>query len=160
MEFGNILIGVISVFICVGPFIIIYIIKVNRQNKMIRTLQNGLPNQKISLGEHEFCSDFLVGIDVEKKYLLFLKNRPNNEFFIRSVDLSTVQSCKVIKGIKNIKDNQKSIDIIEQIDLCLISKNKKEERFVLFNDDENTHLTGELQCAEKWSHLINALILK
>lgn len=160
MELGNIIVGVISVFICVGPFIIIYVVKLNRQNKMLGTLQNGLYNQQINIGQHEFCGDFLLGFDEEKKYLLFLKKRPNNEFFIKSIDLSTVHFCKILKDMKTIKDHQKSNDFIEQIDLCLIDINKKEERLELFNDEYNTQLDGELQCAGKWSHLINALILK
>jgi hypothetical protein len=127
---------------------------------MLGTLQNGLYNQQINIGQHEFCGDFLLGFDVEKKYLLFLKKRPNHEFLIKSIDLSTVHSCKIIKDMKTIKDHQKSNDFIEQIDLCLIDINKKEERLELFNDEYNTQLDGELQFAEKWSHLINALILK
>jgi hypothetical protein len=155
MELGNVVIGIISVLICVGPFILIYLLRVKRQNKMKQTLQMGLTDQRIKIGQHEFCGDFLIGFDTNKRNILFLKRRQNNEFSIKSIDLSSVQSCKVIKEIKTVKNNQKSIDFIEQIDLSILTIHKKEERLELFNDDDNTQLNGELQCAEKWAQWVN-----
>lgn len=155
MELGNIIIGIISALICVGPFILIYLFRVKRQNKMKQTLQLSLPDQRIKIGQHEFCGDFLIGFDTDKRNILFLKNRHNNEFSIKSIDLSTAQSCKVIKEIKTVKNNQKSIDFIERIDLSILTNHKKEEILELFNDDDNTQLNGELQCAEKWAQWVN-----
>jgi hypothetical protein len=50
------------------------------------------------------------------------------------------------------------MEFIEQIELSFISRDKKETKLELFNEERNTQLNGELQCAEKWEQLITELI--
>jgi hypothetical protein len=102
---GNTIIGILSVLICVGPFLGIYLVKVNKQNKILRSLKESVRLLNVSIGEHEFCGDFLLGMDENKKYILFYKNVLNSDAIIKIVDLSSIFSCKVLKETKTIKTN-------------------------------------------------------
>ena len=126
---GNTIIGILSVLICVGPFLGIYLVKVRKQNKILRSLQESMLHLNVTIGEHEFCGDFLLGMDKNKKYILFYKKVLNSDPIVKIVDLSTIFSCKVLK----------------------------ETKLELFNEERNTQLSGELQCAEKWEQLITEL---
>ena len=155
---GNTIIGILSVLICVGPFLGMYLLKVSKQNKILRSLQESVGHLNVSIGEHEFCGDFLLGMDENKKYILFYKNVLNSDAIVKIVDLSTIFSCKVLKETKIIKTTRESMEYIESIELSFISRDKKETRLALFSEEINTQLNGELQCAEKWEQLITELI--
>jgi hypothetical protein len=155
---GNTIIGILSVLICVGPFLGMYLLKVSKQNKILRSLQESVDHLNVSIGEHEFCGDFLLGMDENKKYILFYKNVLNSDAIVKIIDLSTIFSCKVLKETKTIKTTRESMEYIESIELSFISRDKKETRLALFSEEINTQLNGELQCAEKWEQLITELI--
>jgi G:T/U-mismatch repair DNA glycosylase len=112
------------------------------------------------MGEHEFCGDFLLGMDKNKRYILFYKNVLNSDPIVKIVDLSTIFSCKVLKETKTIKTTRESMEYIERIDLSFISRDKKETRLELFSEERNTQLNGELQCAEKWEQVLTELIYR
>ena len=155
---GNTIIGIVSVLICVGPFLGIYLVKVRKQNKILRSLHDSVLHLNVTIGEHEFCGDFLLGMDKNKKYILFYKNVLNSDAVVKIVDLSTIFSCKVLKETKTVKTARENIEFIEQLELSFISRDKKETKLELFNEERNTQLSGELQCAEKWEKLITELI--
>jgi hypothetical protein len=155
---GNTLIGIVSVLICIGPFLGIYLVKVRKQNKILRSLQDSMLHLNVTIGEHEFCGDFLLGMDKNKKYILFYKNVLNSDAVVKIVDLSTIFSCKVLNEMKTVKTARESMEFIEHIELSFISRDKKETKLELFNEERNTQLSGELQCAEKWEKLITELI--
>ena len=155
---GNTVIGILSVLICIGPFLGMYLVKVRKQNRILRSLQESMLHLNVTIGEHEFCGDFLLGMDKNKKYVLFYKNVLNSDAIIKIVDLSTIFSCKVLKETKTIKTTRESMEYIESIELSFISRDKKETRLALFSEEINTQLNGELQCAEKWEQLITELI--
>ena len=155
---GNTIIGILSVLICISPFLGMYLVKVRKQNRILRSLQESMLHLNVTIGEHEFCGDFLLGMDKNKKYVLFYKNVLNSDAIIKIVDLSTIFSCKVLKETKTIKTTRESMEYIESIELSFISRDKKETRLALFSEEINTQLNGELQCAEKWEQLITELI--
>lgn len=158
MNVGSTLIGILSVLICIGPFLGIYVSRVRKQNKILRSLQESMLYLSSHIGQHEFCGDFLLGMDENKKYILFYKTILNSDPIIKIVDLSTIFSCKVLKETKTVKTTRESMKYIEQIELLLLSSDKKETRLALFSEEKNTQLNGELQCAEKWAQLITELI--
>jgi hypothetical protein len=155
---GNTIIGIVSVLICLGPFLGIYLVKVRKQNKILRSMQESVLHLNVTIGKHEFCGDFLLGMDKNKKYILFYKNMLNGDAVVKIVDLSTIFSCKVLKEMKTVKTARESMEFIEQIELSFISRDKNETKLELFNEERNTQLSGELQCAEKWEQLITELI--
>lgn len=155
---GNAIIGIISVIICIGPFIGIYLARVSKQNNILKTVQQHISHLNCKIGTHEFCGDFLIGLDENKRYVLFYKQQINEEPKITTIDLATVFSIKVLKDSKNLQQNKEGSVFIERIRLCLTSANKKETTLEFFNDAINMQLNGELQCAEKWSQIINDLI--
>jgi len=155
---GNTIIGILSVLICVGPFLGIYLVKVSKRNKIMRSLQESMRHLNVTMGEHEFCGDFLLGMDKNKKYILFYKNVLNSDPIVKIVDLSTIFSCKVLKETKTIKTTRESMEYIERVDLSFISRDKKETRLELFSEERSTQLNGELQCAEKWEQVLTELI--
>lgn len=159
MDTGSIIIGVVITVICVSPIIIMNYFRVKKQNKKLNSLKEFGKQHGFQIDQHEFCSDFVIGIDKTKDIALYHK-RHKEEFSNQFVDLSEIRICKVDKKARIVGSGDESVSVIEQIDLCFIPTNKStsETRFELFNEAINIQLGDELQFAEKWSRQINNML--
>jgi hypothetical protein len=159
MDTGTAIIGAIILIICIAPFVIIYFKRVQREKKVLQSLTEVAKQHNCSINKHEFCGDFVLGIDESRRWVFFLKQKEGGAI-MQHIDLSEIGSSKVIRKLHSNKNGHSSTGSIERIDLGFItnSKIKSEKRFELYDDEVNMHLTGELQFAEKWSGMINELI--
>jgi hypothetical protein len=156
MDWGTALIGLLSILICIAPFVILYYKRLKNENKMLQSLNAIAQLHKCKISEHEFCGDFVLGIDENKKFVYFFKQK-REEAISLFVDLSEIQTCQFSKKTRNIKNNAENLVITEQIELCFLTKEKSKSQtsFELYNDEINMQLSGELPFADKWSNKIN-----
>jgi len=159
MDTGSAIIGAVILAICIAPFVIIYYNRVRKEKKVLQSLGEVAKQHNCSINQHEFCGDFVIGIDENRKWVFFHKQK-EGEAITQHIDLSKIGSCKVGKRYLTAKNGHAGTGILEQVDLNFISNNhnKGEMRFELYNDEVNIQLSGEMQCAEKWSGMINELI--
>lgn len=130
-----------------------------KTKKKLNALQEYAKQLDYHIDQHEFCSDFVMGIDLSKGVVLY-HDLHQNESSNQYVELSQIRACKVDKKARIVGSGDSSVSVLEQIDLCFLPSNRSmiETRFKLFDATKNTQLGDELQFAEKWSRQINNML--
>ena len=156
MDWGTAIIGLIMILICIVPFVIMHYNRVKKENKMLHSLKENAQQQNCKISQHEFCGDYVMGIDESRNFVFFFKQK-KEEAISKFVDLSEVHICQAVKKTRNVKIDKENHSIIERVDLSFIltNKNKGEIKFELYDEEINTQLSGELQFVEKWAKQIN-----
>jgi len=159
MNLGSIIIGATLIAIVVVPIVLMEVKRKKREHKKLKSLLNIANQQDCIISKHEVCADFIIGIDESNKKVFFVKQQ-KEEALTLSVDLNETQSCKVINTNRTFKSKEGSQKVIDRLELSFIptNKNKSETKMEFFNADLRGQLNGELQCIEKWSKLVNALL--
>jgi len=156
MDLSTVILGLIMIFICIVPFVIMYYKKKGRENKMMQSLNKTAEQLECKISKHDFCGDFLLGIDDKRNFIFFCKQK-KEEAIPQFVDLTNIQICHVVKQTGNVKNDIGNLGLIERVELSFISANngKTETRFELYDEETNMQLSGELQFADKWAKQIN-----
>lgn len=155
MDLGSTIVGTIILVICIVPFVIMHYNSVKKENKMLQSLNEIAQQHNCNISQHEFCGDFVIGLDENKNFVFFFKQK-KEKAISQFVDLSEIQTCKAVKSTRTIKSKDGDVRIPERVVLSYIptNKGKAETRFELY-DEENVQLIGELQLVDKWSKQIN-----
>jgi len=156
MDLGSAIIGAVAIIICALPFVMMSRSRKKREKAFLQSLSKIATQNNCQINQHEIFGNFAIGIDETKNFVFFFRQVKDNEIE-QLVDLSEIQSCKVINTSRNFKNkdgNQKVIDKLE-LSFTPTAKNKPEIKMEFFNADVNIQLYGELQSIEKWSKLIN-----
>ncbi len=153
------LVGLVSILIFVFPFVLIHRHRKNKEQKMLRLVQETARAQNCQVSTHAFCSDFVLGIDDSRNFVFFNKQK-KEDAIAAFVDLSEIQSCYVAKKTRSAINGKSSFSIIELVELSFVPKNrsKAEVRFELYDQDTNMQLSGELQFADLWAEQLNTRI--
>jgi hypothetical protein len=153
------IIGIILSAICIVPLVIMHYNRTKKENKRLQYLNDIAIQHNCKISKHEFCGDFVIGIDESRNFVFFFKNK-NEDIISQFVDLSDIKTCKVIKNTKTIKTENENVIIIERLELSFLptNKNKLETRFEFYDNEINNQLSGELQLIDKWEEQINNLI--
>lgn len=155
MEFGSIAIGAILLGLCIGPFVVLFNHNRKRKNRLLEVLKENAASRACQIDEHEYCGDFVLGIDKSHDQVFFCKEI-NDRFESQSVDMNQIQNCRPNIKSRTVRGNHQRTQIIERLELVFVPKNKRESeiRFRLYDEDSNSQLSGELQCMERWHRKI------
>lgn len=156
MDLGSSIIGAIAVAMCTVPFVIMYFKRRNKQDKKLQMLKQLAQEQSCTISQFEFCGDFLIGMDVNRNFVFFLKQK-KEETITRFIDLSDVEVCQAVKKTRIIDVNEKKETLIDRVELQFLprAKNNMEISLELYDDHVNNQLDGEIQFGDKWSKQIN-----
>lgn len=156
MDWGTAIVGLISILICIIPFVIMHYNRVKKENKMLLSLKENAQQHNCNISQHEFCGDFVLGIDESRNLVFFFKQK-KEEAISQFVDLAEIQTCQVVKKTRNVKNDVGNLSIIERVEFSFTptNKNKGETRFELYDEKTNMQLSGELQFVDKWTKQIN-----
>lgn len=156
MDSGSTLIGIIALALFIVPLFIVYLNSKKTQNKMLQALKDQAQQYNCKISQHEFCGDFVMGIDMKENFVFFAKQNKEDVAF-QFIDLSTVQLCQITKKTRTVKTRSENVTVTERVELKFTpdKPDQNETIFELYNDDVRMQLSGELQCADKWSNLIN-----
>lgn len=156
MNSGTTIVGLIMVLICIIPFVIMSYNKKSKQRKMLKSLNDIAKQQQCSINQHEFCGDYIIGIDEKRNFVFFFKQK-NETSVSQYIDLPEIQFCQAVMKSRNLKYNTENVSIIEHVALSFSPTNKKKasESFELYDEEINMQLTGKLQFVDKWTALIN-----
>lgn len=156
MDWGTTIVGLIMILICIVPFVIMYYNRVKKENKMLQSINEIAQQHNCKIGQHEFCGDYVMGIDENRNFVFFFKQK-KEEAISQFVDLSEIQTCQMVKKTRNVKNDIGSLGFIERVELSFTptNKNKGETTFELYDEEINMQLSGELQFVDKWTKQIN-----
>jgi hypothetical protein len=156
MDLITIIIGVALIAACIIPFLMMYKKRVGGEGRSLKTLKEMAEQHNCAISKHEFCGDFVMGIDQNRNFVFFVKQK-KEEAISQFVDLSGVQICQAVKKTRAVESDNETVSVIERIEL-FFSPNKKnisETTLELFDDNINMRLSGEFQFADEWSRQIN-----
>ncbi|MCK9290593.1 MAG: hypothetical protein WCR58_09405 [Bacteroidales bacterium] len=159
MDLGMTIVVLVIILLCIMPFVIMHYNKVNKKKKMLQSLTKIAQQHNCTISQHEFCSDFVLGIDESRNFVFFFK-QTKEESISEFVDLSETRMCQAVKQARNVNSGSSSYSIIKRVELLFlpISKNKEEARFVLYDEEIDRQLSEELELVDNWVKRINTRI--
>lgn len=153
MGLGNIIIGAVLLAAFVVPFALSGRNSKKRKKQMLLSLRAIANGHNSTISIHEFCGDFVIGMDEIKNFVFFYKKGEGNELK-NYINLSEIKNCRV----HNLRrEGNKGAAVIDKLDLSFTphDKTKKVIDLEFYNTDVSSVLTGELQAVEKWGKLIS-----
>jgi hypothetical protein len=157
MDSGTIITTVVFIAIVVLPFILTSLSKNRKKNKMLQKLSELASGSNSVVSEHEFCSDFVLGLDNQSNHVFFYKKNDNREV-AQYLDLSGYKRCKAVTYSHTISEDKNQYHVINKLELCFYpyEKEKPEVLLDVYNNEfDRLTLTGELQFVEKWEKMMN-----
>jgi hypothetical protein len=159
MDLESVIIGAILLAIFIVPLIILNYNRVRNETKKLQSLTEFALQLNCEISQHEFCGDFIIGIDENRNFIFFLKQK-KEDIISQFVDLSGCYSCQVYKKTRSLEGKNENVVILERVELRFFptNKSKGETRFEMYDEETNMQLSGELQLIDKWSKKINDLL--
>jgi hypothetical protein len=160
MELSTLMVVVVFMAICVLPFVIAYFKGKKKDAQMVKTLNDFAHEHQCNINEFELCGDFALGVDTQRSFLFFIKNK-KMETISQFVDLTRMRSCEPIKQRRDVEMDHETMSIVERVELAFSPNgNSSVISLDLFDERVNDRLTGELQFVETWSKRISNYLKK
>lgn len=156
MSIGSALVGATTIILCALPFVLSAISKHKKALLFMQSLAEYAKQHACEIIDQEFCGEFIIGLDTHKNHLFFFRDVKGKETRLH-INLSTVRSCKVINENRIIESKSGRYKLTDRLILQILSKQKEQPDLLLtfFDVNDETQISNELQCIEKWAKLIN-----
>lgn len=160
MDTSSIAIGVILIFLFVGPIMYMILKQNNRDKNRLKNLKNISKQHELDITEMELTNSLLLGLDSKAKKLVVVEPLNNMQYNI--IDLNGIKVSHVSKkGLPQV-NGAKGNPAITHISLDLLKNNSKENalEIVFYDEDDDTSYNAETQMflANKWDRLIRSNI--
>lgn len=136
--------------------------KNNLKKVLYNTFQNYAEKNELIITQREtWNSRYYIGIDLEKRKLLFLnKNNEKEDFTL--IDLNKIKKCRANKISRSIKSNVGNLLSIDKIEINFTpsTNDTPEINIPFYIDSEDINLNHEILISEKWEKIINDIIKK
>lgn len=157
MDSGTIIITLIFIAVVTAPFILTGYNKNKKKKGLLGQLEEMAGKEDCNISYHEFCCNFVIGLDETKNHLFFYKKAENQEF-AKSINLQNYNSCKMYNSNRTVGEKKEKYYVVDRLELIFYPAGKEtpEVSIEFYNDDyDRLTLSGELQLAEKWEKLLN-----
>src|SRR5690606_3927059 len=153
MDVGTLLVGLISVGVFALPFVLTVRGRRKKKNRLVKSLNHLAAGQNTTLGQKEFCGNYVIGMDRENNFVFFQKTIKKELQPPQMVDLSQIKACKILNQANNVKGER----IIEKLGLQFqpIKNDRPEIYLEFYHHEQSYQVQGELQSLENWSQRIN-----
>lgn len=152
------IIGILMLSAFIVPVIIIMYKQKREKNKLEKLLQEIETENNLRIDKHETWRNKLIGVDTSTgKALLIHRDTDGNHITI--ADLHHVSRCEVVKTM-TASEIDSSLQAVKSIKIRFASrdKSKRDQYFVLFDEDIDLDLGSELRIANTWVEQFNNLI--
>jgi len=138
------------------PFIWLARIGKKPKRKLYKQFMDIAQKNGLHITEKEFWANAYIGIDCEKKELLFIRSE-DGSLDKKLIDLSKVKECKVITSVENIRTKNTNQRILKKVDLQIYFTGKDTTMELLNFYDSNRIYSEdfEVKRAEEWKKTIN-----
>jgi hypothetical protein len=160
MDTSAIMIGIVTLLICVVPLILMRNSKKRKEKEVKEAIAAIAAKSNSKVEESHGWNNTLIGIDRLNSKLFFIKKLKDTKIE-HTIDLSEIETCRVIHSQRNVVNGNYSVT--QKLELGLISRNrgKAEIQLEFYNlDYDSLTMTEELHLAEKWADIINTTIAK
>jgi hypothetical protein len=157
MDLGTIIITLVFITIVTVPFVLTGYSKKRKRKNLFNQISKMAEKEACVITQHEFCGNFVIGLDGAANRLFFFKKVENLEIS-KSVNLREFKSCRLINSNRTVGDKKSGYNVVDKLELCFYPNDKSKPDILveLYNDEyDSLTLSGELQLAEKWEKLLN-----
>lgn len=159
MEIGNVLIGVISVVAVILPFVIMYRKSKSTERGLVKNLKEYANKNNFQLDKVESVANLALGLD-QKNRIAYFSEVEEGVFDTWHLNLSDFNICKVNREVREVDYHGEKDRVTHSLKIEFYPKNKKDQlaSFLLFDEDKDRMLSGEIQLANEWVGHFNALL--
>lgn len=159
MDTGNILIGVISIFAIITPFVLMYRKSKKTERGLVKNLKEYTDKNGLQLDKWETVCHLALGIDNTNQVAYFVEVEDEN-YETRHVLLSEMSNCMVNRELREVSCHGEKDNVTHSLEICFYPKNRKGEMevFKLYDEDKRKSLSGEIQLANDWVAKFNSII--
>jgi hypothetical protein len=157
MDMGTIIITLVFVAIVTLPFILTGYSRKRKKKNLFLRLTEMVENEGCTITQHEFCANFVIGLDGMANRLFFYKKVENLEI-AKILHLKEFKSCRLINSSRTVTNKKEKFNVVDKLELSFYSAKigASEHSIELYNNEYDClTLSGELQLAEKWEKLLN-----
>lgn len=153
MDLGTLLVGLISIGVFALPFVLTIRGRRKKKNRLIKSLHTLAAGQNTTLGEKEFCGNYVIAMDRDRDFVFFQKTLNKEMLTPQMVDLNQIKACRPLNQGSNVKGER----IIERLGLQFqpIKNDLPETVLEFYQHEQSFQLSGELQSMEEWAKKIN-----
>lgn len=157
MDSGTIIITIVFLAIVTLPFAVTGYSRNKKKKYLLRKLNEAAQAGGFTITYHEFCSDFIIGLDDTANHVFFHKKREANEFSVE-VNLAGYKNCSIFSSKHEVETKKEKVQVLDKLGLCFYPKDKTMPNVLIeiYNDEyDSLNMSGELQLVEKWEKQLN-----
>lgn len=159
MDIFFITISVLLILAIFVPFLLFNKAGVDFVKAMTQKIDKEAKNNDLTITQQEYWANNFIGLDAEKRKLLFMKFFETETQTI-ILHLDSVIQCEVIQNVKNIKRNGKRESLLLKVDvkITIVNSTKEQEILNFFDINVTSKEDLEMKRAKKWASIINSFI--
>ena len=157
MKSGMIIMIGMIVFIFVVPSVWIYISSLKKEKQLKNKLFNLAAANSCAISEFDFWKNSAIGLDKNRHRIFYVRDIKSEEY-MKEVDLSEIQKCRVVNASRSLHNNKGNYTAIDRLELIFSNKdkNKPEIGLEFYNTTHDSlAMSGEVQLVEKWSEIVD-----
>lgn len=152
------IIGILMLSAFVVPVIIIMQKQKREKNKLEKLLKEVESENNIRIDRHETWRNKVIGVDTTSgRAVMIHKEDSGNQITV--VDLHLFSRCEMVKTM-TASEIDSSLQAVKSVKIRFASrdKSKRDQHFVLFEEEIDLDLGSELRIANSWVEQFNNLI--
>ncbi len=161
MDLQSIIVTAITVIVGILYYVVTTQNKKKRDAILLQPLHELAQQGNYKISTHNLWNKSAIGMDEEKQFVFFTRQTPNATVALQ-INIFEFKHCRVNTADRAVARGKETMKVIDRIELLLQPKEGSKNDTVLefYNSDyDSLTIQHELEIAEKWSTIINNLIL-
>ena len=161
INIGTAISGAVFITLCIIPFMMMSRNRKKKEKAFLAKLGEMATQHHAQIDEYGIAATFAIGLDKAQQRVFFYqqtKEKSNQQ----SIDLRSVQACKMVSTNRKVKNNGTDQNVIEKLELVFTPRKEGQApiRLKCFNKQQSLQLYGELQLAQQWASIITQQLSK
>ncbi|CAN5133944.1 hypothetical protein BH09BAC1_BH09BAC1_29960 [soil metagenome] len=160
MNIVSAIIGLIVVAAFILPFMLSGKSRKKNEKRLLASLQSLADKQNAPIGEHDFGTNFAIGVSKDGQHLFFTKGEEGKEVG-KHLPLEQIQRCKSNTATHMVEVGKSKESVIDRLELVYQFKDNKQPDhiWILYNAADNTQLNDEIEVMRRWEKRL-AIVLR
>jgi len=160
MDSNSVMIGAIIALIIIIPLFIIQTSQKRQKNNSRKGFMEEASKHHLQVKTPDFWGTYYAMAMDETANKLIYSKIVEAEHQITIVNLSSVDSCEIVRTQRTFKNKTSTKIETDKIDLVVTYKSKNKDVLEFYNVDVNFEMSNEIALLDKWNSIIKSKITK